>query len=172
MKKFVILSFVCILSVFILAGCQRDQGVQAGNEQGNTGTYQPRPAPKAEPWQNKGELEQNQEISGELQRVDMAAKTISIRVDNGIEQTFKFDESTMVMGLEGQQPPTHAPAKAGKTTNAAVKNLAGKEGSEVMIQWRDDNGVKMATQVNVTQISTSKRTRNSTTGKGKTKSTY
>ena len=172
MKKFVILSFVCILSVFMLVGCQRDEGVQAGKEQGNTGTYQPRPAPQAEPWQNKGEPGQNQEISGELQRVDMAGKTISIRVDNGLEQTFKFDDSTMVMGLEGQQPHANAPSKTGKATNAAIRNLAGKEGSEVMIQWRDENGAKMATQVNVTQVSTSKRTRNSTAGKGKTKSTY
>jgi len=179
MKKFVILSFVCILSVFMLIGCERDQGVQAGNEQGNTGTYQPRPAPKTEPgqnkgepWQNKGEPGQNQEISGELQRVDMAAKTISIRVDNGMEQTFKFDDSTTVMGLEGQQPHANAPSKAGKTTNAAIRNLVGKEGSEVTIQWRDENSAKMATQVNVTQVSTSKRTRNSATGKGKTKGTY
>src|SRR5207237_6982372 len=154
MKKLVILSFVCILSVFILVGCQRDQGVQAGNEQGNTGTYQPRPAPKAdsgqnkaEPWQNKGEpgqskgeLGQNQQISGELQRVDMAAKTITVRVDNGMEQTFKFDDSTMVMGLEGQQPQPNAPSKSGRATNASIRNLAGKEGSEVMIQWRDENG--------------------------------
>src|SRR5437588_11139810 len=179
MKKYVILSFVCILSVFILVGCQRDQGVQAGNEQGNTGTYQPRPAPKGDTgqnrtdsWQNKGEPGQNQEVSGELQHVDMAAKTISIRVDNGMEQTFKFDDSTMVMGLEGQQPHANAPSKGGKTTNASIRNLAGKEGSEVMIQWRDENGAKMATQVNVTQVSTSKRTRNSATGKGKTKGTY
>ena len=171
MKKFVILSFVCILSVFMLVGCQRDEGVQAGKEQGNTGTYQPRTAPQAEPWQNKGEPGQNQEISGELQCVDMAGKTISIRVDNGLEQTFKFDDSTMVMGLEGQQPHANAPSKTGKATNASIRNLAGKEGSEVMIQWRDENGAKVATQVNVTQVSSSKRTR-STTGKGKTKGTY
>jgi len=48
----------------------------------------------------------------------------------------------------------------------------GKAGSEVLIQWRDENGAKMATQVNVTQVSTSKRTRSSATGKGKTKGTY
>ena len=96
MKKLIILSFVCTLSVLMLVGCQRDQGVQAGNDQGNTGTYQPRPAPAP-----KGESEQGQQMTGELQRVDMAAKTISIRVDNGMEQTFKFDDNTMVAGLEG-----------------------------------------------------------------------
>jgi uncharacterized protein YcfL len=173
MKKVVILCFVSVLSVFMLAGCQRDEGVQAGNEQGNTGTYQPRPAPKGD-LQSK-ESGQNQEISGELQRVDMAAKTMTVRLDNGMEQTFKFDDSTMVMGLEGQQGQT-TPAKPGKATNAAIRNLVGKEGSEVTVQWRDDNGAKMATQINVTQVSTSsKRSRNSssnTTSKPKTKSTY
>jgi hypothetical protein len=162
MKKFVILSFVCILSVFMLVACQRDQGVQAGNEQGKAGTYQPRPAPK-------GEVEQNSEMSGELQRVDMAAKTISIRVDNGMEQTFKFEDNTMVMGLEGQSQ-SNAPSKAGKTGNASIRSLVGKEGSEVTVQWRDEDGAKVATHVNVTQVSTSKHTRNER--KGKTKSTY
>jgi uncharacterized protein YcfL len=164
MKKFIILSVVCILSVFMLVACQRDQGVQAGNEQGQTGTYQPRPAPTT-----KDEGQQNAEMSGELQRVDMAAKTISIRVDNGMEQTFKFDDNTAVMGLEGQ-PQANAPSKAGKTSNASIRRLVGKEGSEVTVQWRDEDGMKMATQVNVTQVSTSKNTRNA--GKGKTKGTY
>ena len=48
MKKFVIFSFVCILSGLMLAACQREQGVQAGNEQGRTGEYQPRSAPTGE----------------------------------------------------------------------------------------------------------------------------
>ena len=41
-------------------------------------------------------------LQGELLRVDMAGKTISVRVENGMEQTFKFDDNTTVMGLEGQ----------------------------------------------------------------------
>ena len=145
MTKFIILSFVWFASACLLMGCQRDQGVQAAYQQDNTGTYQPRPAPK-------GEVEQNQEMTGELQRIDMAAKTISIRVDNGMEQTFKFDENTMVMGLEGQSQSNVSPKK-GNVTNAAVRNLVGKEGSEVTVQWRDQDGGKMATHVDVTQLS-------------------
>ena len=164
MKKLIILSFVCTLSVLMLVGCQRDQGVQAGNDQGNTGTYQPRPAPAP-----KGESEQGQQMTGELQRVDMAAKTISSRVVNGMEQTFKFDNNTMVAGLEGQAQP-NAPAKTGKTTNAMIRNLVGKEGSEVNVQWRDENGAKVATHVDVTQVSTAKN--KSRAGKGKTKGNY
>jgi hypothetical protein len=163
MKKFVIVSFVCVLSALMLVACEREQGVQAGSEQGNTGTYQPRPAP-----QPKAEVQQNQ-MTGELQHVDMAAKTFSIRVDNGMEQTFKFDDNTLVMGLEGQ-PQTNAPGKTGKTGNPSMRNLIGKEGSEVTVQWREDNGAKMAMHVDVTQISTARSTKHA--GKGKTKTTY
>ena len=164
MKKFVILSFVCVLSALMLFACERDQGVQAGYEQGKTGTYQPRSAPPP-----KGEVQQNPEMSGELQHVDMAAKTISIRVDNGMEQTFKFDNDTVVMGLEGQ-PQANAPAKTGKAGNASIRNLMGKEGSEVTVRWRDDDGAKMATHIDVTQISTARSTRHAE--KGKTKSRH
>src|SRR5207237_5875659 len=171
MKKFVILSFVCILSGLLLIACQRDQGVQAGNEQDRPGEYQPRTAPKGETPQDQTQNQglQGQQVSGGLQRVDMAGKTISIRVDNGMEQTFKFDDNTMVMGLEGQAQP-NAPSKSGKAGNASIRNLAGKEGSEVTVQWRDENGAKMATHINVTQVSTSKHGRNAP--KGKTKGTY
>ena len=170
MKKLIILSFVCSFSVLMLAGCQRDEGVQAGNDQGNTGTYQPRPAPAPKGEVQQGhEVQQGQEMAGELQKVDMAAKTISIRVDNGMEQTFKFDDTTMVTGLESQAQ-SNAPSKSGKTANAMIRNLVGKEGSEVRVQWRDENGAKMATHVDVTQVSTAKS--KSRAGKGKTKGTY
>lgn len=157
MKKFAILSLVCLVSAFMLVGCQGEQGVQAGNEQGNSsGAYQPRPAPK-------GEARQGREMSGELQRVDMTAKTISIRVDNGMEQTFKFDDNTMVVGLEGQ-PQANLSPRPGRVSRSSVRNLVGKEGSEVTVQWRDENGAKVATHVEVTQISTSKHTNKKGTG--------
>jgi hypothetical protein len=140
MRRCIVVAFACILPFLVLAACEREQGVQAGYEQSQTGTYQPRPAPKAEAGR------QSQEMNGELQRVDMAAKTISIRVDNGMEQTFKFDDDTLVMGIQ----------------NASVRNLTGKEGSEVTVKWRDDNGIKVATHINVTQISSSKSLRKKT----------
>src|SRR5437867_13084192 len=114
MKKFFILSLVCILSGLMLAACQREQGVQAGNEQGRTGEYQPRSAPSGEAEQSQaqqGQARQGQEMTGELQRVDMAGKTISVRADNGLEQTIKFDDNTTVMGVEGQSQ-SHAPSKS------------------------------------------------------------
>ena len=160
MKKAVVFSLISILTAFTLMGCQRDRGVEAGYEQGQTGTYQPRPAAAT-----KGEARQkaNPDVKGELHRVDLAGKTMAVRVANGMEQTFKFDDNTMVMGLEGQSQ-ANAPSKSGKAANASIQNLVGKEGSGVTVQWRDENGAKMATHINVTQVSTSK--------KGKTKGTY
>jgi hypothetical protein len=153
MRKLVILLFVSAVSALILFACERQQSVQAGSEQANTGTYQPRPAPPP-----KGETQQNPEMSGELQRVDMGVKTFSIRVDNGMVQTFKFDDDTMVMGLEPQQL---------KPGVASMRNLIGKEGSEVTVRWHENNGVKVATHIDVTQISTARSRMH--TGKGKTK---
>src|SRR5262245_26677477 len=121
MKKFTWFSLVCILSALMAFACQRDRGVYAGNE---SDTYQPRPAPV---------LTNNQEVKGELIRLDMAGKTIAVRVENGMEQTFKFDETTVLKGLEEQTQA--APAKSGKTSSSPLRNLAGKEGSELTVQW-------------------------------------
>ena len=51
-----------------------------------------------------------------------------------------------------------------------IRNLVGKEGSEVNVQWRDENGAKVATHVDVTQVSAAKN--KSRAGKGKTKGNY
>ena len=136
MKKFIMFSLICILSGLVMIACQRDRGVYAAND----GDYQPRPAPKVH------DDASNKQVKGELLRVDVPRKMISVRVENGLEQTFKVDDNTVVLGLENQP---------------AVRNLSGKEGSEVTVQWRDDNGVKMANSVDVTQIITAKNTRRS-----------
>ncbi len=140
----------CILSGALLAGCEPNRGVRAGNE--DTDTYQPRKAPAA-----TASSDTQQDIRGELTRVDMAGKTIAVRVENGMEQTFKFDDQTMVTGLPAreQKPAT---AKAGANTNA-MRNLIGKEESEVSVQWRDENGSKVASRVDVVEVRTAKSTK-------------
>jgi len=163
MKKVVVFSLISILPAFTLMGCQRDRGVDAGYEKGQTGTYQPRPAAAT-----KGEARQkaNPDVKGELHRVDLAGKTMAVRVANGMEQTFKFDDKTTVTGLEGQ-PQANAPAQAGKASNSAIRSLAGKEGSEVTVMWREDKGARMATRVDVTQVSTTKNARRGRKREGK-----
>src|SRR5438552_18654361 len=100
MKKGIIFSLVCIVSGLLLIACERDRGVFAGDD---SDTYQPRPAPRA-----KGEAKNP--LQGELLRVVMAGKAIAVRAENGMEQTFKFDDNTSVHGLE-RQPETAAPAR-------------------------------------------------------------
>lgn len=153
MKKFII-PLMCVLSGLMLMACQRDEGVSANNGQG-TDTYQPRTAPKA---QTMPGTQEKQEVSGELIRVDVPRRMFSIRVENGMEQTFTFDDHTVVMGLE--TPPVQTPARAEATIASRMRDLVGKEGSELTIQWSEHGeGAKMATHVAVTQISTMKSTR-------------
>jgi hypothetical protein len=157
MRKLFIFSLVCILSGFMLIACQRDDGVRAGYEQGSD-TYQPRTAPKPEAMPGKAG---NQEIRGELIRVDAPRRTFSIRIENGMEQTFKFDDHTTVMGLEA--PPVRTPGQAEATIASRVRDLVGKEGSEVTIQWKEDGeAAKLATIVAVTQVNVSKPARKGT----------
>src|SRR5258706_11033116 len=112
MKKFFIVLFVSLLSVLMLVACQRDRGVQANNE---SDTYQPRPAPENNP--------ANQEMKGELVRVDMGGKKVAVKLENGMVQTFKVDESTRIAGLEGDP----------KSKASGPRQLTGKEGSEVTV---------------------------------------
>ena len=120
--------------------CQRDGGVRAGNESGD---YMPRPAPKVE----------DHEVQGELLRIDPAQKTVQVRLESGMLQTFKFDDSTVVEGLAKQ------PSKSAKAadTSGKVRSLTGKEGSEVTIEWIDDGGAKLATSIEVTQLNEKRR---------------
>lgn len=129
MKRGLFLSLIVL--GLILIGCQRNRGVYAGNDE-----YQPRPAPvekKTVP----------PDIHGELLGVDVPKKIVLVRVENGMEQTFKFNDHTVVMGLN--------------TSQAAVRNLVGREGSELIVQWQDDDGAKLANRIDVTQPVTNNR---------------
>lgn len=128
-KAFVVplILFGCLM----LAGCERDRGVSANND-----AYQPRPAPVPKPVRH--------DVQGELVRVDMRKGLFVVRLENGMEQTFKFDDDTSVFGLAQQ---------------GHIKDLVGKEGSEVMVLWQEDDALKMANRVDVTQVITSKAKR-------------
>jgi len=142
MKRFIVLSCFCFLVGFSLMSCQRDGGVRAGNESGD---YMPRPAPKVE----------DHEVKGELVRIDLTHRTIQVRLENGMLQTFKFDDSTVVEGLQ-KQPQQSKSAKA-PDTSGKVRSLTDQEGSEVTIQWIDDGGAKLATDIEVTQLNGKRR---------------
>jgi uncharacterized protein YcfL len=114
-----------ILSALLLTGCQRDRSVYAGSDE-----YKPRPAPAAMD-------SAQQDIFGELVRIDLPKKMFVVRVENGMEQTFTFDGNTLVLGLSMQQP--------------VMRDLVGKEGSEVVVQWQNQDEGKLANRIDVTQ---------------------
>jgi hypothetical protein len=128
-KKFTLFLIACVLGPLMLIACERAQGVIAGNDENE---YQPRLSPTGK-FHKKNT---DDSVGGELIRVDLKAKTIALRIENGIVQTFRFDENTSVVGLD----------------NDTVRNLAGKEGSEVIVRWKDSGESKRATNVDVTQI--------------------
>jgi hypothetical protein len=149
MKKLFIFSVIW-LSAFMLIACQRDDGVRAGSEQASD-TYQPRTAPKQIVQDNT----RSQEIRGELIRVDVERRTFSIRVETGMEQTFKFDNKTTVTGMDFR--PSRVPGKEEAELANRVRDLVGKEGSEIIVQWKEDGGAaKLATTVTVTDMATPK----------------
>jgi hypothetical protein len=135
MKRFRWFCMICFLSGFTVVACQRNDGVHAAN---GSDTYQPRAAAKVH--------HDDHQMEGELIRVDKAGKTIGIRVENGMLQTFNVDNNTTVAGLAS--PPDHN-----------VLNLIGKEGSEVIVQFDDQDGTKIARNIEVTLISASKSAR-------------
>jgi hypothetical protein len=135
-KRLLVYSLICFLSGVMLISCER--GVKAGREEPQT--YQPRPAPAED------RAASVKDVQGELISVDMKNNTVMIRMQNGMEQTFRFNDQTKVQGMEPQSTTTNQP----KTM--AVRDLMGKEGSEVTVSWKDEAGAKMATTVTVNQL--------------------
>jgi hypothetical protein len=134
MKRLLLYSVICFLSGLFLLSCER--GVRASREEGPT-TYQPRPAPVKE------RPAPAQELKGELISVDMKDNAIMVRAENGMEQTFRFNDQTLVQAAE---------TTANQPKGMAVRSLIGKEGSEVTVRWDEEAGAKMATSVIVDQL--------------------
>jgi hypothetical protein len=145
MRRGIAVLGVPLIAGLMLSACDRDNSVHAGNDE-----YKPRPAVKKKV--------ENQEVTGELVRTDPKKKMLVVRLDNGMEQTFEFDEHTSVAGL-GNSVQTPMPQKPGKMINPEVGNLIGKEGSELTVEWRADGDAKIATHVEVTQLITAKSPR-------------
>ena len=119
-----------------MISCER--GVNASREEPQT--YQPRPAPQED------QAPAAKDVKGELISVDPKNNTIMVRAENGMEQTLRFNDQTSVQGMEPQGTTKNQP----KTMT--IRDLMGKEGSEVTVTWKDEAGAKMATSVTVTQL--------------------
>lgn len=132
--------------------CER--GVRAGREEKRE-TYQPRPAPREEATPGAANR-QNQPMKGELTSVDTKNQTVTVRAANGMQQTFKVNDQTRVQG---------APKAGAPVAVIEVRDLKGKEGSEVVIAWMDEAGAKTATNIDVTQPVNKGNTKTKTQGR-------
>ena len=79
-------------------------------------------------------------IAGDLYAVDVARKTLAIRVENGMAQTFRWDNSTAVDGLPAD------------TAVSLMKQLSRCPGSELNVEWQDFNGEKLATVIHIQSL--------------------
>jgi hypothetical protein len=129
------------LSVSIFSACNRT--VQAGSD--DSDTYQPRggsatAADSRHPGSGQAGVK---ETTGEISRVDAARHIITIRLNNGMEQTFLTDETTDI----------GAPA-AGNGARArsadSLRSLSRQTGKEVTVKWRESGDDKVANSVSLT----------------------
>src|SRR5262245_933175 len=84
MRKLMAVWFLASVSAFaLLQACSRETTVHAG---GDSDGYQPLPSG-------------NLEIQGTLKRVNIGQRNIVVELENGLEQTFEFNDNTAVLGL-------------------------------------------------------------------------
>jgi hypothetical protein len=132
MKRLLQLGFMGALSLLLLGACERQRSVQA--------EYRDSPAAAAP----SAAAPADNAIAGTLRKVDMSHRRFVIGAENGMDQTFTFDVLTAVNGLPQSVSP--------KSNVSRVRGLIGKEGSELDVQWRSEDGAKLATLVEVTHL--------------------
>lgn len=137
MRRILSLGIAVCLAITMLAGCQRSKAVHAGNDK--------LPA-----------VPDDQDIKGELISMDIGSKTLIMRVENGMEQTVKWNNDTEVYGV----PLLTKPGTPNKVRTAGeFKVLASAPGSEMVIRWVDDNGEKIATVIDVKDMAEIRKSR-------------
>src|SRR5262249_35929228 len=134
MRRRIALLFLGSLAGFALMACQREQSVQAGREDNSA-------------------ISSMQDMKGELVRIDPSNKTIVIRTENGMEQTFNNNDKTTVTVMPAPTKGKQKPA----APNDQVSSLAGKTGSEVTVHWNTQGDEKVATSIDVTQMTGGKK---------------
>ena len=130
MKTYLTVAMVIVFGSMPLTSCERENKVAAAGE---PDTYQPLPAP--DPGLKPGDL-----IQGEIRKVDIGNMMMIVRLENGMDQTLKLAKDTQVVVTDVD--PNGIPLD--------LKKLATQNGSDVVIQWREDDGTKVATSIDVT----------------------
>src|SRR5207249_7516813 len=82
---------------------------------------------------------------GLLRGVDLQSKSFVMEVENGMDQTFNWDEDTKVSGVS---------SVATAQTTDEMKELMNRPGSELIVEWRDEGYLRFATAIDVRDMST------------------
>jgi hypothetical protein len=133
--------------------CQPTRRVQAANE--DESLYQE---------------QDNHTIRGDLYSVDLNDKRMVIRVENGMAQTFRWDDDTVFDGalpLQDSKSQTAGPDTSSVDTATMMKRLIRCSGSDVSVEWTESNDEKMATAIHISDLRVStpprrRRTRSQT----------
>src|SRR5262245_16874773 len=132
MKKYLTVALVMLFGTMALVSCERKPKAQAASE-ADSRAYQPLPAP--DPGLKPGDL-----IRGKIRKVDIGNKIMVVRLQNGMELTLKLADDTQVRVTAVD--PNGVPI--------SLQQLSMQYRSDVVIQWQDVDGSKVATAIDVT----------------------
>ena len=130
---------IFLVGASLLLSCHKVDTVQAD--------FQPRKAPDAISTMKLGKYG-NRKIDGLLRGVDLQSGSMVMEVENGMDQTFIWDEDTEMTGI-----PTAKANNSTTTKNAFMKELATRPGSEITVEWRDEGYDRVATSIDVIDAS-------------------
>src|SRR5215831_11134174 len=88
----------------------------------------------AQPFVYGQAAEQQKVFEGQLTKVDVTAKSISVKGSTGPEMQFMYDDHTQVIGPEKD-----------------IQGLAGKSGTPLKVSYRQDKGVNVATRIEIVE---------------------
>jgi hypothetical protein len=132
MKKYLTIALAILFASLALTACERKHKAEAASEE-DPHAYQPLPAPDA--GLKPGDL-----IRGEISKVDIGNKMMVVRLENGMDQTLKLADDTQVV-VTAVDP---------NGVRIDLKQLSTQYRSDVVIQWKDVDGSKVATSIDVT----------------------
>jgi hypothetical protein len=144
MRTFGFLWFAILFTLFATTGCKRERIVYASSE-GGADVYQPRQLATHDESEARLAAQNEHQLTGELIKVDVLNNLVTVRTESGMEQTFKLDSTTTVNGT------ANSFRKNRPTANSQIlaKNLVGKEGQIVVVDFEDPSGPRLATSIDV-----------------------
>jgi ABC-type Fe3+-hydroxamate transport system substrate-binding protein len=128
-------SKIVVLAIFIaalsLAACSSEQPAAQSNTAKTPSQPQPLAQAPTTPAAPPSDAS-TETTTGKLQNVDLTAKTMVIKDADGQDQTFKFSESTEIVGVAGAQ------------------GLSGEQGNQVIIHHVMRDGARQAVRIEIT----------------------